>query len=63
MATLNGLLVQQLVDANSSANAHRLLARLKETLRSRLYAPEASRPAVRTAACRAVDGARPAAER
>ena len=40
MATLNGLLIQQLVDTNSGANAHRLLTRLKETLRSRLYTPE-----------------------
>ena len=64
MATLNGLLIQQLVDANRGASAHQLLTRFKETLRSRLYTPEAFPPAVRTAAaCRPVDGAGSAAER
>ncbi len=63
MATLNGLLIQQLVDARSGIQAHQLLARFKETLRSRLYAPEAQTPAVRTAACSRVDAARSAVER
>lgn len=62
MATLNGLLIQQLVDANSGVNAHRLLTRFKEVLRSRLYTPEAFPPSVRTAAC-PPDGAGSAAGR
>ncbi len=61
-ATLNGLLVQQLVDTHRGSNAHALLIRFKETLRSRLYTPEASPPTVRTAACRPVEAARAAPE-
>lgn len=63
MATLNGLLVQQLVDANSGITAPRLLARFKETLRSRLYTPEVTPPTGRSADCGPVAGARSAAER
>ncbi len=63
MATLNGLLVQRLVDANSGVDAPRLLARFKETLRSRLYMPEAASPLGRTAAYRSIDGARSAVKR
>lgn len=63
MATLNGLLVQRLVDANSGVDAPRLLARFKETLRSRLYLPEAAPPLGRTTAYRPADGARSVAER
>lgn len=62
MATLNGLLIQQLVDANSGVNAHRLLTRFKEVLRSRLYTPGTFPPSVRTVAC-PPDGADSAAER
>lgn len=58
MATLNGLLVQRLVDANGGVDAPRLLARFKEMLRSRLYMPEAAPPLGRTAAYRSADGAR-----
>ena len=63
MATLNGLLVQRLVDANSGVDAPRLLARFKETLRSRLYMPEAAPPLGRTAAYRPADGARSVVKR
>lgn len=63
MATLNGLLIQQLVDANSGVDAPRLLARFKETLRNRLYMPEVAPPSGRTAACHPADGARSAAKR
>lgn len=63
MATLTGLLVQRLVDANSGVDAPRLLARFKETLRSRLYMTEAAPPLGRTAAYRPTDGARSVAER
>ncbi len=62
MATLTGLLVQRLVDANSGVDALRLLARFKETLRSRLYTLEAAPPLGRIAACHPADGARSAAE-
>lgn len=41
MATLNGLLIQQLVDAKSGINARDLLTRFLDSLRRRLYAPEA----------------------
>ncbi len=63
MATLNGLLVQRLVDANGGIDAPRLLARFKETLWSRLSMPEAVPPLGRTAAYRPADGAHSAAER
>ena len=63
MATLNGLLVQRLVDAKSGITAHHLLARFKETLRSRFYGPEARFPAARAAAESPVDGVRSSLER
>ena len=55
IATLNGLLIQQLVDVGNSLPAHDLLARFKETLRHRLYAVEAQATSVHMPECRPVE--------
>ena len=51
MATLNGLLVQRLVDQRSKINARNLLVRFKETLQARLYRPGPYSAPVHATAC------------
>ena len=63
MATLNGLLIQQLIDAKSGIGAKDLLARFQDALRHRLYASEPHAPAVRTATRGRDTASRSSAER
>lgn len=51
MATLNGLLIQRLVDQRSKINARDLLVRFKETLHARLYRPGPYSASVPAPAC------------